>query len=626
MYRYMLICCLFMLTLYTQELSNTRFSSSNYKTDVEPTVLVNPMDSEEVVVAWIGLDTGSSDIEIAASSNTGSSWYRSSIPNTENNADADPVISFTPDGKVHIIHLSDGVDITLCSNIFTSTPTWNGPYEVSSSGDKPWLSSDLTTGNCSGNLYSTFSNNGIYNKDSDDNGNNWNSIGTYSSSENFFVFWSTTIVDTAGSVYMFWGDYSAPYTSDDIPVQDVRLYFTSKECNDSSLDTPATDIYEEFLAPPLVIPGSSTYCLTTGAFPAVAYDNSNDIFYIAIQTIDISDPDNPDKNILILKSDDKGDTWDDIEISYLNNSSSDQVLPWISVDENGYVYVVHYEYEVDSDEVDIYMIGSYDNADSFALGPVQLNEETLDKTLCDGKSEYIGISALNDNVFVAWVHAGELNDQSGSDIVISHYEDVSPDTPTNLTVSSSGGHPLLEWDENSDIDLSHYTIWAKYTTTGNPGFWHGVDTTASLTWIDTNVAAGYPIDRAYYKITANDFSGKTSDYSNTVDIRGDVDIWPIREFVFEEFEIPDSYELDIPYPNPFNPTIFIPVDIPETTGNISLTIYDINGKEIEKLINGTLSAGYNKVTWDGSNYPGGLYFVQLIAGEYKKTQKIMLLK
>ena len=89
--------------------------------------------------------------------------------------------------------------------------------------------------------------------------------------------------------------------------------------------------------------------------------------------------------------------------------------------------------------------------------------------------------------------------------------------------------------------------------------------------------------------------------------------------------IPDDFELNRSYPNPFNPVTSITYLIPEIA-NISLTIYDMTGKEIIALYNGIQTPGYHTINWNASEQSSGIYFVQMIAGEYVNTQKLMLIK
>ena len=63
-----------------------------------------------------------------------------------------------------------------------------------------------------------------------------------------------------------------------------------------------------------------------------------------------------------------------------------------------------------------------------------------------------------------------------------------------------------------------------------------------------------------------------------------------------------------------------------TDSYVSITVYDILGKEVISLVDEHYSIGYHTVTWNASGYSSGIYFVLMRSGEYTKTQKIMLVK
>jgi len=62
------------------------------------------------------------------------------------------------------------------------------------------------------------------------------------------------------------------------------------------------------------------------------------------------------------------------------------------------------------------------------------------------------------------------------------------------------------------------------------------------------------------------------------------------------------------------------------TAEVSLTIYDIMGREVEVLLNENIKFGYHSIKWNADKYSSGIYFVHMVAGNYKNTQKIMLVK
>lgn len=95
-------------------------------------------------------------------------------------------------------------------------------------------------------------------------------------------------------------------------------------------------------------------------------------------------------------------------------------------------------------------------------------------------------------------------------------------------------------------------------------------------------------------------------------------------------EIPNPFYLFQNYPNPFNPSTTIKFDIP-AVGNgrdrsVKLVIYDVLGREVATLINEQLQPETYSVDWDASNYPSGVYFYKLEAGDYSESKKMVLIK
>lgn len=89
--------------------------------------------------------------------------------------------------------------------------------------------------------------------------------------------------------------------------------------------------------------------------------------------------------------------------------------------------------------------------------------------------------------------------------------------------------------------------------------------------------------------------------------------------------IPTECKLYQNYPNPFNPNTIIKFKIKDSRFT-ALKIFDILGKEVETLVNEKLNQGKYEVNWDGANYPSGIYFYTLRAGEFTETKKMLLIK
>ena len=89
--------------------------------------------------------------------------------------------------------------------------------------------------------------------------------------------------------------------------------------------------------------------------------------------------------------------------------------------------------------------------------------------------------------------------------------------------------------------------------------------------------------------------------------------------------MPTEFSLSPAYPNPFNPSTTLSFALPEET-DVSILIYNIQGRLVATLTDSKMDVGYHQVIWNADHYSSGLYFVQMIAGEYLQTQKLMLLK
>lgn len=93
----------------------------------------------------------------------------------------------------------------------------------------------------------------------------------------------------------------------------------------------------------------------------------------------------------------------------------------------------------------------------------------------------------------------------------------------------------------------------------------------------------------------------------------------------EDEQIPDNVTLYRNYPNPFNPSTTITFDI-NVTSEVSLIVYDMLGREVASLVDGTLSAGAHEVEFTAADLPSGVYFYRLKTGNFMESKKMLLLK
>ena len=93
----------------------------------------------------------------------------------------------------------------------------------------------------------------------------------------------------------------------------------------------------------------------------------------------------------------------------------------------------------------------------------------------------------------------------------------------------------------------------------------------------------------------------------------------------EDNEVVSDFRLYQNYPNPFNPSTKIKYQIADY-GFVSLKVYDILGREVAILVNGTQNPGSYEIRFDGSKLSSGTYFCRIKTGNNTETKKMLLLK
>ncbi len=90
-------------------------------------------------------------------------------------------------------------------------------------------------------------------------------------------------------------------------------------------------------------------------------------------------------------------------------------------------------------------------------------------------------------------------------------------------------------------------------------------------------------------------------------------------------QTPDGILLLKNYPNPFNPSTNISFHLPMRSV-VSLSIYDVLGREVANLVSGEQDAGEHVVHWDAAGLPGGVYFCRLRSGNFSLTRQLILIR
>ena len=93
---------------------------------------------------------------------------------------------------------------------------------------------------------------------------------------------------------------------------------------------------------------------------------------------------------------------------------------------------------------------------------------------------------------------------------------------------------------------------------------------------------------------------------------------------------PNRFSLKNNFPNPFNPFTTLHYNLPEQA-HVTITIYNLMGREVTRLVNTTQKAGFKSVQWNavdsfGNPVSAGVYLYQIQADGYMQAKKMVLLK
>jgi len=163
----------------------------------------------------------------------------------------------------------------------------------------------------------------------------------------------------------------------------------------------------------------------------------------------------------------------------------------------------------------------------------------------------------------------------------------------------------------SDDDFSSYEVIASYQTDDEL---YGAGTTTeqnTYTYIDNNVKPGVS-----YSYILEDV-----DYDGNIVSHDPLSIVIPENFLYEN----EDFSLGSNYPNPFNPSFTIPFELTKTM-DVSIKMYDITGKQVMSILDGTFEARQYQFRVNASDLNSGIYFVRTIIGSEVITQKMTLLK
>ncbi len=442
-------------------------------------------------------------------------------------------------------------------------------------------------------------------------GTNWSSLGGSTNAPGGSTVYALAV---SGSNVYVGGDFlnAGPVAANHIAV------FNTSTSTWSSLGTGIANGVDD-IVDAIAVSGSNVY--VGGSFLHAGGDTAN---YIAMwdgtkwNTLGTSPNDGVDDPVLALATSGT-DLYVGGIFSHAGGKSSSYVAEWngtawsaLSTGVDSYVYAIAPGTE------EIYFGGNFTHAGGSSANYIASWSGTTWSALgtpTNGVNARINaLAAYGDTVFVG----GNFVNAGGSP---AHY--LAKWNTHQWTVLGAGvsGDVYAIARNGEDLFIGGYFLTSGLVSANNVIMWSIADSVFSTLGDGTNGT----VDAAVSTGEDNYFGGSFS-------IAGGKPSYTFARYnpngivaVKEKPPVASSFELLQNYPNPFNPTTTISYELP-TNSIVTLKVYDILGREVATLVDGTQSPGEYSIKFDGSRFASGVYFYRLSAGNYTSIKKAVLMK
>jgi hypothetical protein len=213
-----------------------------------------------------------------------------------------------------------------------------------------------------------------------------------------------------------------------------------------------------------------------------------------------------------------------------------------------------------------------------------------------------------------------------------------PNAPTNVSAGGNVNQNVhVTWTDNPNSDVGQYQIKRRlkdestqtYVATVSRGVQSWTDPDYIITGTESDHYVGYYVYAVYTPTSSLSDAGTATAWAS--------ESYSLRELnpFLSSKDIPTKFSV-ANYPNPFNPSTTINYEIAKDA-SVKMEIYDAMGRKVRALVDGSKSAGYYSVVWNGRDDQGrevasGVYLYRFVAsptsGEKPFTQsgKLVLMK
>lgn len=203
-------------------------------------------------------------------------------------------------------------------------------------------------------------------------------------------------------------------------------------------------------------------------------------------------------------------------------------------------------------------------------------------------------------------------------VVTCSYTCEEPITLAGFSAMVKSNGIELDWVTGSEVDNYSFVLY-RSTERDNQNSYVNISGeiqakgqvgNTEYSYMDHEVVPGVTY---YYKIADISIYGNETLHSTIVSAR-----------------VPKDVMLAQNYPNPFNPETVIRFEVPDQA-QTQLKVYDMNGRLVRTLVDGTVEAGSHQVSWNASNdagqiLPSGMYVYRLTAGSLTASGKMVFVK
>ncbi len=243
------------------------------------------------------------------------------------------------------------------------------------------------------------------------------------------------------------------------------------------------------------------------------------------------------------------------------------------------------------------------------------------------RPSYIGYSGAPGSRGTCSISCHHVRDFAPSISVSGFPENYVPEQQYVITVSRTTGSAITQFNASVRVGDGSINAGTISPGTGTATYNHANETNGvhwsspnrtSGTFLWTAPAAGTGPVRLYLA----GLQGSLSSGADTlITLVANESATDIRETA----EIPHVFAVPVNYPNPFNSRTSIAFQL-EKDADIKLEIFDITGRKIDVLYDGTAAAGKHTFVWNAADRPSGIYFYRLCGDIAPSMGKMILLR